>query len=252
VDLTQLPERRMRQIRGREIAMIFQDPMSSLNPVFTVGDQISEAIITHQGRGHSEARAEATRLLRLVGIPAAEQRLSEYPHRLSGGMRQRVMIAMALACDPQVLIADEPTTALDVTIQQQIVSLLDKLRHERQLGIIFITHDLRLVAEIAQRVAVMYCGQIVEEGPAQKVLSAPRHPYTVALLRCLPTARASGPLEAISGAPADPVHPPQGCRFHPRCPIATDACRRDAVPLFDLGGDQQTRCLRTSEVQALQ
>jgi oligopeptide/dipeptide ABC transporter ATP-binding protein len=250
VDLARLPEERMRAIRGREIAMIFQDPMSSLNPVFTVGDQIAEAIVAHQGSSRRDAMQDAVRLLRLVGIPAPEQRLGDYPHRLSGGMRQRVMIAVALACDPQLLIADEPTTALDVTIQAQIVALLSRLRRERQLGVIFVTHDLRLVAEIADRIAVMYCGQVVEDGPAQAVLAAPRHPYTLALLRCLPSAGPAGALQTIAGAPANPADPPAGCYFHPRCPMAVEACRRAPVALRDLGAGQRSRCIRAEEMGA--
>jgi peptide/nickel transport system ATP-binding protein len=244
VDLVRLADAPMRAIRGREIAMIFQDPMSSLNPVLTLGEQIAETIVQHRRVPHREAWREAVALLGDVGIPAAGQRARDYPHQLSGGMRQRAMIAIALACAPQVLIADEPTTALDVTIQAQIVALLERLCRQRRVGVIFISHDLRLVADIADRIAVMYCGEIVEEGPTAAVLGQPRHPYTMALLACLPWMHNRGALRPIPGAPADPAHPPEGCRFHPRCAFAQDACRLAPPPLMDAGARHATRCLR--------
>ncbi|MGH7117830.1 MAG: ABC transporter ATP-binding protein [Acetobacteraceae bacterium] len=251
VDLARIPEDTMRAIRGREIAMVFQDPMSSLNPVFTVGEQIAEVIVQHQHRSHAEALGEAVSLLRLAGLPAAEQRITDYPHQLSGGMRQRVMIAIALACDPLLLIADEPTTALDVTVQAQIVALLARLQRERRLSVIFITHDLRLVSEIADRIAVMYCGQVVEEGRAQDVLSEPRHPYTLALLDCVPSPKRSRTLRGIPGYPADPADPPNGCRFHPRCRFAVEECRTKPPPFLVAEPGHLSRCIRHAELRAL-
>ncbi|MDX6750185.1 ABC transporter ATP-binding protein (plasmid) [Geminicoccaceae bacterium 1502E] len=254
-DLLTLSEARMTKLRGREIAMIFQDPSSSLNPVFTVGEQIAEAIVLHRSLPQAQALEQAGELLELVGIAAPRERLHDYPHQLSGGMRQRVMIAMALACDPLLLLADEPTTALDVTIQAQIVALLRRLQTERRMGMIFVTHDLGLVAEIADRVAVMYAGQVVEEGPVGQILDAPRHPYTLALIDCSPhaalaAARGAGrtALRTIPGAPADPLDPPRGCRFHPRCRFAIDACRSEEVALRRIGEERVSRCLRAEDL----
>jgi len=247
LDLLRLSEAEMRRIRGREIAMIFQDPMSSLNPVFPVGDQIAEGLRLHQRMTRRAAMARAVELLDLVGISEPARRAGEYPHQLSGGMRQRVMIAMALACDPRLLIADEPTTALDVTIQAQIVELLKALQARSRMAMIFVTHDLNLVAGLADRVAVMYCGQVVEEGPVGVVLDTPRHPYTRALLDCIPehdaeTGRAG--VRPIPGRVANPLAPPEGCRFHPRCAHAEGPCRVTEVALEDTGGGHMTRCLR--------
>ncbi len=248
-DLVRLPEARMRAIRGGEIAMIFQDPMASLNPVFPIGEQIVEAIVTHRTLGRRAARAEAARLLDQVGIAEARRRLDDYPHQLSGGMRQRVMIAVALACDPVLLIADEPTTALDVTIQAQIIALLRRIQTERAMGMIFITHDLGLVEEIADRVAVLYAGQVVEEAPVETVLARPRHPYTRALLDCNPhrvlagTIGAGSDLRPIPGRVPDLVAPLPGCRFAPRCGLAAAACRTETPVLRPVGSDQASRCL---------
>ncbi|MDF1584789.1 ABC transporter ATP-binding protein [Marinimicrococcus flavescens] len=254
-DLLTLSEARMAKLRGREIAMIFQDPSSSLNPVFTVGEQIAEAIVLHKGVAQPQALERAGDLLELVGIAAPRERLQDYPHQLSGGMRQRVMIAMALACDPLLLLADEPTTALDVTIQAQIVALLRRLQTERRMGMIFVAHDLGLVAEIADRVAVMYAGQVVEEGPVEGILEKPRHPYTLALMECSPhaalaAARGDGrtALRTIPGTPADPLDPPQGCRFHPRCRFAIDACRSGEVALRRIEAERVSRCLRAEDL----
>ena len=254
-DLLRLSEAEMRQIRGREIAMIFQDPTASLNPVFTVGDQVMESLELHRGLKRKQAREAAAELFALVGITAPRERLDAFPHQLSGGMRQRVMIAMALASDPLLLIADEPTTALDVTIQAQIVSLLKRLQMERGMGMIFVTHDLGLVAEIADRVAVMYAAQIVEEGPAAIVLGDPRHPYTRALLACNPhhaldrlASGAAPEIRAIPGVPASPLDPPPACRFHPRCPFAVDACRSSDPLLRPIGPDHRSRCIRAEEL----
>ena len=254
-DLLALPEVAMRRVRGREIAMIFQDPLSSLNPVFTIGDQIVETLRRHQRLSRAAAGERAAELLAQVGIAGARSRLSDYPHQLSGGMRQRVVIAIALACDPLLLIADEPTTALDVTIQAQIVDLLKRLQRERRMGMIFITHDLGLVEEVADRVAVMYAGQIVETGPADQLLGRPRHPYTQALLDCNPHRALSRLAEGarpdllpIPGAPPDPVRPPPGCRFHPRCRLGIEACTRAVPPMLEPAPGRGSRCIRHEEL----
>ena len=252
VDLMTAPERRVRRIRGREIAMIFQDPSSSLNPVFPVGDQIAEGLRIHQGLSREASVARATQLLALVGIADPHRRIGEYPHQLSGGMRQRVMIAMALACDPRLMIADEPTTALDVTIPAQIVELLRELQRERGMAMIFISHDLHLVAGVADRIAVMYCGQVVEEGPVEEVLDKPRHPYTMALLECIPErdqATGAPVVRPIPGQIADPLNPPAGCKFHPRCRYAVKACRQTDVELEAAAQGHMTRCIRWKELQ---
>ncbi|MBW3554746.1 MAG: ABC transporter ATP-binding protein [Gemmatimonadetes bacterium] len=242
-ELTTLSEKEMRGIRGNDIAMIFQEPMTSLNPVFPVGDQISEALRLHRGLKKKEARGRAIELLQLVGIPVPERRVDEYPHQLSGGMRQRVMIAMALANEPDVLIADEPTTALDVTIQAQILELLDELRERLGMAIVLITHDLGVVAEVCDRVVVMYAGQVVEEGPVGDIFGRPSHPYTQGLLAAVPRPdRREGTLAVIPGTVPPPTNWPTGCRFHDRCPYAWDLTREKMPPLFDLGGDHRSRC----------
>jgi peptide/nickel transport system ATP-binding protein/oligopeptide transport system ATP-binding protein len=237
--------RRMRAIRGNEIAMIFQEPMSSLNPVYSVGIQISEAIRLHRGMDKKGARHEAVRLLREVGIPDAEQRVDEYPHQLSGGMRQRVMIAMALSCEPKLLIADEPTTALDVTIQAQILELLADLRAKHAMAILLITHDLGVVAEVCDRVVVMYAGQVVESGSVHEIFANPRHPYTRGLLGSLPSVEAPGQrLVSIPGTVPNPTAWPAGCRFEDRCELAGEGCQ-EPQPLVMLDGpDRAARCWR--------
>jgi peptide/nickel transport system ATP-binding protein len=219
VNLVPLPERRLRKIRGGRVGMIFQEPMTSLNPVFTIGAQVAEAVQLHRRVGRREARARALELLRLVRIADPERRLDEYPHQLSGGMRQRIMIAIALACEPELLIADEPTTALDVTIQAQILELLADLRRRLGMAILLITHDLGVVAETCDEVAVMYAGRIVEQAPAARLFANPLHPYTIGLLAARPEHRAGGegPLAAIPGMVPQPRDFPPGCRFHPRC-----------------------------------
>jgi oligopeptide/dipeptide ABC transporter ATP-binding protein len=231
-DLLAMGAASLRAIRGDRVAMIFQEPMTSLNPVFTIGDQIGESLIVHRGASRAAARAEATRLLDLVGIPAAASRLDRYPHELSGGQRQRAMIAIALACKPRLLIADEPTTALDVTVQAQILDLIGRLRRELGMAVLLITHDLGVVAEFCDRVAVMYAGRIVEEAPATALFAAPGHRYTEALLRSMPAANAPGrALPSIPGTVPPPAARGAGCVFAPRCGFAVERCSGDLPPL---------------------
>jgi oligopeptide/dipeptide ABC transporter ATP-binding protein len=242
-DLTAASEARMRQIRGNDIAMIFQEPMTSLNPVFRVGDQIMESLRLHQGLNKRDARDRAIEMLQLVGIPIPEQRVDEYPHQLSGGMRQRVMIAVALACDPKLLIADEPTTALDVTIQAQILELLNRLQDELGMSIILITHDLGVVAETCDRVIVMYAGQVFEEGSVEEVFRDPQNPYTEGLLKSVP--RLGGTAERLAVIPGlvpSPTNWPVGCRFHERCPYGWEKTEREEPPLFELGPGRKSKC----------
>jgi oligopeptide transport system ATP-binding protein len=242
-DLVKLNSEEMRRVRGNQISMIFQDPMTSLNPVLTIGQQISETIETHLGMNPQDARKRTIELLTLVGIPRAEDRLSDYPYQFSGGMRQRVMIAMGLACNPQILIADEPTTALDVTIQAQIIDLVSRLREEFGMAIIWITHDLGIVAGLAERVIVMYAGYIVESGPVDDIYDHPSHPYTQGLLGSLPRldARSHEQLHSIEGFPPDLIHMPEGCPFHLRCAHAFHKCSQNP-PLFPVGTDHQSAC----------
>jgi len=240
-NLLTLEPRELRAIRGNQIAMIFQEPMTSLNPVFTVGDQIAEAAIVHQGLSRRLARTRAIDMLRLVGIADPEERVDHYPHQMSGGMRQRVMIGMALVCHPKLLIADEPTTALDVTIQAQILELLDRLQAELGMAVMLITHDLGVVAGSADRVAVMYAGQVVEQAPTAALFARPLHPYTEGLLASVPRldappAREHGRLHSIPGQVPAATAWPDGCRFHPRCPYAWERCRAEMPPLLDAGG----------------
>ena len=244
-DLMALPEARMREIRGRDIAMIFQEPMTSLNPVFTCGDQVMEALVHHRGLDRAGARAEALKLLKLVEIPSAERRLDDYPHQLSGGMRQRVMIAMALACRPKLLLADEPTTALDATIQAQILDLLRGLQRELGMAVVLITHDLGVVSEVAHRVLVMYAGRVVETSPAAEVFARPLHPYTEGLLASIP--RLEGPIERLDAIPGQVPAPdamPAGCRFAPRCRYAEPACAASPPPLAPRGEGRAAACIR--------
>ena len=228
-NLLEMSESRLRDVRGNEIAMIFQDPMTSLNPVYNVGDQIVEAIMTHEGTTKKDAKRRAVELLRQVGIPNAQQRASDYPHQFSGGMRQRAMIAMALSCNPDVLIADEPTTALDVTIQAQILELLDNLRADFDSSVILITHDLGVVAEVADEIIVMYAGRVVERGSKRDVFYDPQHPYTWGLLGSIPRLDRPKPkkLHSIEGTPPSLINLPRGCKFRPRCPHAFEKCQEE-------------------------
>ncbi len=240
-DLMSLPEEAMESIRGNDISMIFQEPMTSLNPIFTVGDQIAEAIILHQDKTLEEARRVTLELLRKVAIPSPEQRIDQYPHELSGGMKQRVMIAMAIACRPALLIADEPTTALDVTIEAQILELLGSLRKEIGMAILLITHNLAIVAQFADRVSVMYSGKMVEEAPVEILFDSPMHPYTRGLLNSLPSEDRERKLESIPGAVPHPAHLPRGCAFHPRCGDVMPCCREQDPPKFDISGSARHR-----------
>ena len=247
-DLLKLSDAEMRQMRGDDIAMIFQDPMTSLNPVYTVGEQIAEALRLHRKMSRKEARQATIEAMREVAIPDPARRINDYPHQLSGGMRQRVMIAMALACNPKLLIADEPTTALDVTIQAQILELLDELRKQRDLAVLLITHDLGVVAEVADRVAVMYTGRIVEESPVEELFARPKHPYTEGLLRSVPKLTGEDVikkerLETIEGVVPSPTDLPPGCHFAPRCPHRMPRCTEEDIPLYQLEGGVQVRCV---------
>ena len=247
-DLRKLSEDEMRQMRGDDIAMIFQDPMTSLNPVFTVGEQIAEALRLHRKLSRKDARNATIEAMREVAIPDPARRVDDYPHQLSGGMRQRVMIAMALACNPKLLIADEPTTALDVTIQAQILELLNDLRKQRDLAVLLITHDLGVVAEVADRVAVMYTGRIVEESPVDELFARPKHPYTEGLLRSVPKLTSEfvakkKRLETIEGTVPRPTDLPSGCHFAPRCPHRMPRCTDEAIPLYELDEGVKVRCV---------
>ncbi|MEN9724073.1 MAG: hypothetical protein RJB38_2059 [Pseudomonadota bacterium] len=253
-DLLGISESEMRSIRGNEISMIFQEPMTSLNPVYTVGNQIIEAIVLHQKLSSRDARDKAIEMLRLVGIPSPEKRVDDYPHQLSGGMRQRVMIAMALSCDPQLLIADEPTTALDVTIQAQILDLLRDLQQKVGLGLILITHDLGVVAEMADEVVVMYAGRVVEQAPVQELFRNPKMPYTRGLMRSIPgiVSDSAGQvkkarLEAIPGLVPHLLDLPPGCRFQERCGWVSESCRGVEPELRSVGIEHQIRCVRDLE-----
>jgi oligopeptide/dipeptide ABC transporter ATP-binding protein len=242
-DLLKKSERDMRKIRGNLISMIFQEPMTSLNPVYTVGDQIAEAIELHQGKRPREAMEQAVEMLKLVGIPLPERRVREYPHQLSGGMRQRVMIGMALSCNPKLLIADEPTTALDVTIQAQILELMKRLKREMGMAIMLITHDLGVIAEMAQRVVVMYAGKIVEEADVRSLFRQPMHPYTEGLLKSIPRIDgAKGRLHVIEGIVPNPLYMPVGCRFNPRCPYTMDICKAEEPALVQLSPGRKVAC----------
>ena len=247
-DLRKLSEAQMREIRGRDIGMVFQEPMTSLNPVLTIGRQITETLEQHQGATREDGEKRAIELLEMVGIADSRRRLRQYPHQLSGGMRQRVMIAIALACEPQLILCDEPTTALDVTIQDQILKLLSAMRRDLGVSVVFVTHDLAVVAETCERIAVMYAGQVVETGTVDEVFRAPRHPYTLGLLRSVPrfdVVRQS--LDSIPGQPPDLVAPPTGCPFQPRCGFAREDCLEGDFPLRRLGPGRATACIHDDD-----
>lgn len=252
-DLTRLPPAALNLVRGRAIAAIVQDASSALNPVLPIGKQIAESMIEHGiVRKGPQARARVIDLMARVGIPAPESRIDDYPHQFSGGMCQRVVIAAALSCNPGLILADEPTTALDVTIQDQILKLLVALQHDLGLGLVLVTHDLGVVAQTCQRVAVMYAGQIVEMATTADLFRRPRHPYTMGLLNCIPRldGAADRRLTPIPGAPPDLAHPPAGCRFHPRCPLATDACRSGKPDLTEVSPGHLSRCIRQDALTA--
>jgi peptide/nickel transport system ATP-binding protein len=245
LDLLTLPDPQLRDLRGDRLAMIFQEPMTSLNPSYTIGEQIMEVLVRHRGLTRREARRQAIEMLRRVRIPAPEERIDDFPHRLSGGMRQRAMIAIALACDPELIIADEPTTALDVTIQAQILALLRDLKAATDAAIVLITHDLGVVAEVCDDVAVMYAGEVVEQAPVDALFAAPEHPYTVGLLGSLPRLdQKADRLAVIDGVVPDMSAPPAGCRFAPRCPFADDACRTAPPPIVRLAEARWSRCFK--------
>jgi len=243
-EILHIPEGEMRKIRGNDMAMIFQEPLTSLNPVFTVGDQIAEQVQLHMRVKEKEAKDRAVEMLRLVGIPSPERRAKQYPHELSGGMRQRVMIGMALSCDPKLIIADEPTTALDVTVQAQIMELLKDIQARTGAALLLITHDLGVIAEMVQNVIVMYAGQVVEQGTVDQVLMEPRMPYTMGLIESIPSVeKRGGRLSAIKGVVPSPFHLPPNCRFEPRCPYAWDACSTVHPELYPAGSDGRlARC----------
>ncbi len=252
-NLLTLSERDMQGVRGNRVSMIFQEPMTSLNPVYTVGSQIVEAIRMHQKKPRAEARAHAIEMLKLVGIPSPESNVDSYPHQLSGGMRQRVMIAMALACKPKLLIADEPTTALDVTIQAQILELLKKLQEQMGMAVLLITHDLGVIAEYAKDVVVMYAGRVVERAPVKQIFEAPRHPYTKGLLGSIPVPKKGGErkrLPTIEGMVPDLRELPAGCRFADRCAMVKDECRKEEPALEEIEPGHFSRCIRAKEVAA--
>ncbi len=249
-DLLTVGERALRQVRGTHISMIFQDPMTYLNPVLRVEEQIGEALQRHTSLSRTERHARVVELLRLVGIPIPERRLREYPHQFSGGMRQRVLIAIALACNPRILLADEPTTALDVTIQDQILKLLMRLRRELGMSIILVSHDLGVIVQTCARVAVMYAGQIVEMAETHDLLTRPRHPYTVGLLQSLPDVTSHARyLRPIAGTPPSLINPPGGCRFYDRCPLRTEKCRTWETSLLEVGPRHTARCWRHDLVE---
>ena len=244
-DLLKLPPGRLRDLRGDQLSMIFQEPMTSLNPAFPVGEQIAEAIVRHRDVSRAEARAQAIEMLRRVRMPSPERRADDYPHQLSGGMRQRVMIGMALACNPKLLIADEPTTALDVTIQAQILELMRSLRAELGTAIILITHDLGVIAELADDVIVMYAGQVIERCAVPRLFAEPQHPYTIGLLGSIPRLHLEQErLSAIEGFVPDAAAMPQGCRFHPRCPFSVEKCRKEVPPLAEITQHHFVSCWR--------
>ena len=252
MDILALSDKEMRSIRGNKISMIFQEPMTSLNPVFTIKQQVSEVLLLHKDMTKEEAKQESIKLLETVGIPRPAEVVEDYPFALSGGMRQRVMIAMALACNPKLLIADEPTTALDVTIQAQVLELMNKLQKEFGTAIMFITHDLNVIAEMASRVIVMYAGKVVEESSIVELFDKPYHPYTIGLMKSKPDLKASGErLYMIPGVVPNPLYRPAGCQFNSRCEYAIEKCFQTEPDLTEIGAGRKVRCFRWQEVQEL-
>lgn len=248
-DILKVPEKIMQDIRGNDIGMIFQEPMTSLNPVFTCGDQIEEAVILHQKLSKEQAKVKAIEMLNLVGIPAPEQRYNEYPHQLSGGMRQRIMIAMALSCNPEILIADEPTTALDVTVQAQILELIKRLQRELGMGVIMITHDLGVIAEVSTRVAVMYASKVAEYGNVDQIFYNPKHPYTIGLLNSIPKlSKSKSRLATIEGNVPPPTNYPKGCHFCTRCAFAIEKCWVEQPPVVHVEPGHTAACWRVNEI----
>jgi len=248
-DILKIPEKEMQDIRGNDIGMIFQEPMTSLNPVFTCGNQIEEAVILHQKLSKEDAKVKAIEMLKLVGIPAPEQRYNEYPHQLSGGMRQRIMIAMALSCNPEILIADEPTTALDVTVQAQILELINKLQRELGMAVIMITHDLGVIAEVSTRVAVMYASKVAEYGNVDQIFYNPKHPYTISLLNSIPKLnKGKSRLATIEGNVPAPTHYPKGCHFCTRCSFAIEKCWNEEPPVVQIEPEHTASCWRVNEI----
>jgi oligopeptide/dipeptide ABC transporter ATP-binding protein len=248
-ELVGLPESRYRRVRGERVAMIFQDPLTALDPLYRAGEQVAEALRFHFGLGRPAARARVLELFESVGLPGPADVAERYPHELSGGMRQRVMIAMALACEPELLIADEPTTALDVTVQAQILELLRTLARERRMALLLITHDLGVVRELCERAIVLYAGRVVEEAPVIDLLASPRHPYTAGLGASIPSiASRRARLPQIPGTPPDPMRLPAGCAFAPRCPVAMEACTTEVPPLVGVGVERRSACLRSLEI----
>lgn len=249
-DLVKESEKEMQKIRGNNISMIFQEPMTSLNPIIKCGKQIAEALTLHRGMNKKEAMQEAIEMMKAVGIANPEVRVHEYPHQMSGGMRQRVMIAMALACRPQILIADEPTTALDVTIQAQILDLIRELNESMGTSVVFITHDLGVISELCDSVLVMYTGHIVEQAPVSELFASPKHPYTQGLMDAIPRiTKDREPLKTIKGMVPNPTERIEGCSFWPRCPYAEEKCKKEVPPMFELSGERKVRCFRYENVQ---
>jgi oligopeptide/dipeptide ABC transporter ATP-binding protein len=251
VSLLELPRREMQELRGSRVSMIFQDPMTALNPVLRVGDALSQVIQSHQRIARREARRRAIEMMGRVGIRDAGRRWRSYPHEFSGGMRQRILIAMALASRPSLLLADEPTTALDVIVQAGILRLIDRLRREESMSLLLVSHDISIVAGTCDRVGVMYAGELVEEGPTSQVLFRPRHPYTRALVESLPESATAGPLPSIPGSPPEPGRIPQGCAFAPRCPLASEECRVAPIPLVNVGTAHSSRCIHVDRLDAM-
>jgi oligopeptide/dipeptide ABC transporter ATP-binding protein len=251
LSLRELSRREMQQLRGSRVSMIFQDPMTALNPVLRVGDAVAQVIQSHQRVTQRQARKQAIEMMGRVGIRDAGHRWRNYAHEFSGGMRQRILIAMALASRPSLLVADEPTTALDVIVQAGILRLIDRLRREESMSLLLVSHDISIVAGMCERVGVMYAGQLVEEGPTAAVLFRPRHPYTRALIESLPEAAGEGPLPSIAGAPPEPGQVPDGCAFAPRCPLATAGCRAGLIPLLPVGPRHSSRCIHIDRLDAM-